>query len=84
MPDATGAPAGHRIGYAIKQAIAGERVTRRGWKVAGQYITYCHGNNVDNAGQLAYLVWNTRSGKSWPATLSQRDLLADDWMVVTS
>ena len=71
MPDCTP----HRIGWAVKQAKAGVKVTRRGWKVAGQYVTYV----AANGSAKAYLAWNTRSGKRWPATLGQQDLLAEDW-----
>ncbi len=68
----------HRIGWAIKQARANAKVTRRGWRTPGQYITY-----VPTKGKAKqFLLWNTASGRSWPATLSQRDILAEDWMLV--
>ena len=68
----------HRIGWAIKQAVAGRSVTRKGWKTPGQYVTYVAGNGRAKAS----LRWNTASGRTWPATLGHRDLLADDWKLV--
>ena len=73
MPDCTP----HRIGWAVKQAKAGAKVTRRGWKVAGQFLTYVPATSRSKD----FLAWNTGSGKTWPATLGQRDLLAEDWAV---
>ena len=73
-----GTDAPHRIGYAIKQARAGAKVSRRGWKTPGQYVTYVEGGRATKS----YLAWHTRTGRTWPATLGQRDLLAEDWYVV--
>ena len=69
----------HRIGWAVKQATSGRKVTRRGWKTPGQYVSYVQATRQ----QKAYLAWHTRSGRSWPATLGQRDLLAKDWQLVS-
>lgn len=77
MPDGT--QTAHRIGYAVKQLKAGRAVTRSGWKVKGQFLTYVPAQEKAEA----YLLWNTKSGRTWPATLSQRDLLAEDWQLVT-
>ena len=70
----------HRIGWAVKQAKAGRAVTRRGWKVAGQAVSYCVGDQGGSRPQ-PYLRLTTASGRSWPFTFGQRDILAEDWML---
>lgn len=69
----------HRIGWAVKQAKAGHAVMRTGWKVPGQRVSY----RPDREGSQSYLLLTTRSGRSWPATLGHRDLLAEDWALAT-
>lgn len=59
----------------MKQCLAGHKVTRTGWKTSGQYVTYVMGEGSTKG----YLAWHTASGKQWPATLGQRDLLGTDW-----
>ena len=71
--------AAHRIGWAVKECVAGHRVTRKGWKTPGQYLTYAGGARRAKA----YLQWNTASGRTWPATLGHRDLLAEDWKLAS-
>ena len=79
MPSTCSTERPHRIGWAVKQAKAGRSVTRRGWKVKGQSVSYV----AASGSEKAYLEWQTRSGKTWPATLGQQDILAEDWMLVS-
>ena len=76
MPSTTARP--HRIGWAVKHAKAGEAVTRRGWRTPGQAVTYRQPTEVRAQG---YLLLRTRSGRTWPMTFGQRDLLANDWQL---
>lgn len=79
MPDACSSERPHRIGWAVKTMKAGQAVTRRGWKVKGQSVSFVPAEGSAKA----YLEWRTRSGKTWPATLGQQDLLAEDWCLAS-
>lgn len=67
----------HGIGWAVKQARLGQAVTRRGWKYPGQRVVYVAGEGAVKG----YLKLVTASGRSWPMTFGQRDMLAKDWML---
>ena len=75
MPTSSSSTRPHRIGWAVKQAKAGRMVTRTGWKCKGQKVSYVAkvGSNE------AYLKLTTRSGRMWPFSAGQRDLLEEDW-----
>ena len=66
----------HHIGWALQQAQAGIAVTRKGWLVPGQRLSYVPGNGKAEA----YVCLTTASGRTWPWTAGQRDLLADDYV----
>lgn len=72
MPSSCSTP--HRIGWAVKQMRAGHSVTRK-WKCAGQKLSI-----VAGSGQAkSYVLLTTASGRSWPFTFGQRDILAEDY-----
>lgn len=69
------------IGWAVKAAKRGARVTRAGWNGAGMHVELRSGSDVGDAWHPTsdYLVMWTADERFVPWTASQTDLLAEDW-----
>ncbi len=68
------------IGWAIKLMHNGEKVSRKGWNVPGQFLAM----QKPDAGSLMtvpYIYITTVQGARVPWVASQTDLLAIDWYI---
>ena len=63
------------------QIKAGKRCMRKGWNGKGMYVELQVPDEHSKMG-LPYLYMSTVDGKLVPWTLSQTDVLAEDWTVV--
>jgi len=69
------------FGSAIELLKQGEKVTRKGWNGAGQYLQLQVPDEHSNM-CLPYIYIVTVDGEFVPWVASQTDMLAEDWTVV--
>lgn len=75
---------GLAFGGVLAALRRGEAVTRSGWKTPGQRVRLVKGGYADGGNKAkAYFQIVTASGRFWPMTFGQRDLLARDWQIVS-
>ncbi len=76
------------IGWAIKQMRNGSRVCRESWNGKGQWlglrVRVLHVPDEHSKMTLPYIYIKTVQGDLVPWQASQTDILAGDWMVVSS
>lgn len=71
------------FGEALKELRAGRRVTRAGWHGAEMYVRLMQACHVRHNLMLQpFLYLRTPSGAYVPWSVSQTDVLAEDWDVL--
>lgn len=80
--------------FALEMLLQGHRIARAGWNGKGMWL--CYTDPYDNAdfsivekpecrGTLSpYIIMKSADNKLIPWLASQTDILADDWMIITS
>jgi hypothetical protein len=66
------------FGIALNYIKAGKKVMREGWNGKGMYVSLFESNKSD---RLSYLMLKTVDDKFVPWTVSQTDVLAEDWRI---
>ncbi len=71
------------VGWAVKAAKNGERVSRAGWNGAGMFLELISASEPGDAWHptAEHMMLRTVDGTYVPWTASQTDLLAVDWQL---